>query len=497
MTAPKRCISWIAVSSKPQTEKESPDEQRAGNREIIEVLGGKLVAELVVDGQSRELDSFQEACEEIEAYRQLDDLIRRRGADLIIVREVSRLGRTLGLLGQTVSRLHQGGIAVYSRAAPPTTLSAREQAASQGVTFMLAIESALAHADMQRLRTNHTFGMIGRAKKGLFPRGAKFGWRDIRDAKGKVVAIEVVPEAAAAIRFALESYVDGGRSLMSIFREMNRRGYPTATGVPWSYEQIHNLIRYIWTYAGYIEYNKHSRTGRPYYRGKAAWPPIIDEALAQRVVDERKRRDSARRAVESPYLFSGVCRCGVCDTTISARGVSKDVGRRYDCKNRCQGASVVESRLLRNLRDYILDLQQDKIDVAALVGEQPSLRQEYEQQVAAIDRQYAVISEQRKKYTRSYSLDAISEVEYMELMRESLLHQQALATRHQELALLLAHVESAEEVRARIEEIKQQGLARLESEDVPALNAWIRQHFHIIVRENRAWRIRILSSWGL
>lgn len=482
----RRCISWIAVSSKPQTEKESPDEQRVGNRDAIEMLGGKLVAELVVDGESREFDGFEDACKSLEAYAQLQKIMQERGADIIVCRDMTRLGRSLGLLGQTVSRLHAAGIAVYSRTAPPTTLDAREQSANQGATFMLAIESALAQVELQKFRNNHTFGMLGRAKRGLFPRGKKFGWRATPDKR-----IEIVEEQAAAIRFAFDAYVHSGQAVDEICREMNRRGFVTATGVQWTAATFKPLLEGAWIYAGYIEYNKYSKTGRPYYRGKAAWPPIIDEKLAIAVVEERKRRAASRRAVESPYLFSGVGECEQCGGNILASSMRREK-RRYRCRNLCRGSHTTEPKLVAGMLAFLDSLaQQADVDIG---DPAPDITVELQAQLAQIDKRIAALAEQRKRHARNNAMSLLDDSEFAELMRETADARLALEGQRTDILARLTHVETAEERMRRIADIRESGKERLLTGDIPTRNAWLRANFRVIINHNRITQVHIKSS---
>mgnify|MGYP001016390135 FL=1 len=93
----KRAISWVAVSSKPQFEKESPDEQRKENRVAADRIGAEIVAVLEVPGQSREYMEYTEAEANIGAYRQLREMLKAGAVDLLIARDMSRLGRRSAL----------------------------------------------------------------------------------------------------------------------------------------------------------------------------------------------------------------------------------------------------------------------------------------------------------------------------------------------------------------------------------------------------------------
>jgi hypothetical protein len=70
---PLRWVSWAAVSSQPQAaaDKVSIPEQLRLNAEHVAKHGGAVVAELVIPGESRDIDTWEEACARIDAYAAL------------------------------------------------------------------------------------------------------------------------------------------------------------------------------------------------------------------------------------------------------------------------------------------------------------------------------------------------------------------------------------------------------------------------------------------
>ena len=92
--APKRFVSWVAVSSRPQLDGGSPTDQRERNLTHLAKWDGCLVADLEVPGQSRSYIEYEEAKRQIEAYRELDALIKANAFDVLICYNVGRLGRS-------------------------------------------------------------------------------------------------------------------------------------------------------------------------------------------------------------------------------------------------------------------------------------------------------------------------------------------------------------------------------------------------------------------
>src|SRR5690606_34972617 len=104
---------WAAVSSLPQAQKISLDDQLAVNRQHIEKHDGILIAELVVPGESRDIVLFEEAAAKMDAYAQLKALLDAKAFDVLICLNRSRLGRTLALAETVAELCRRAGVFVY------------------------------------------------------------------------------------------------------------------------------------------------------------------------------------------------------------------------------------------------------------------------------------------------------------------------------------------------------------------------------------------------
>ena len=240
----KRCISWVAVSSKPQYEKESPETQRQVNADVARQLGGVISAELIVPGESREYISFDAAANEIAAYRQLREIIANRGADLIIFRDIDRLGRTASLCLQVASECLKGGIALYDRTAPPTSLDSSVQASDHGSIILTAIRSSFSQIEMLKLRQRHQDGMIGRVQMGKFPGNVPYGYQKIFDSSGNI-RIEIVEFEARIVRMiCLDMLLRQNLAYQEMARQLNDKGIKSPTGIEWQGGMVANIIRH-------------------------------------------------------------------------------------------------------------------------------------------------------------------------------------------------------------------------------------------------------------
>lgn len=260
-----RFASWAAVSSLPQAQKISLEDQLAVNRTHAARHGGVVVAELVVPGESRNIVLFEDACRRIDAYAQLKTLIDARSIDVLIYLDRSRLGRKASLSMSVVELCHEAGIVTYETDNPPARLDATQT--SHDEMLIGAIKSVGAQREIQKLQERHLMGMIARVKAGNLPARVPWGWTAVYDSDGKQT-IQIDQPAADAIRMMLlDWYLTQGLGTEAIAEKLTEAGIvPPNGGSRWYKSSINSVFRLLWRYAGYSEINKHS--DRPYTRAR-------------------------------------------------------------------------------------------------------------------------------------------------------------------------------------------------------------------------------------
>lgn len=488
-----RCLSWVAVSSKPQTEKESPAKQREQNQRTIDALGGTTVAVLDVPGESREIISFEEACQRIDAYAQLRRHIDAKDADLIVCRDLSRLGRTTALVTQVVSYCHRAGIAIYSRAAPPTSLDAAEQARNEGATLMLALEGALSQVEMIKLRQRHADGMVGRVMAGKFYSRIPYGYTRVYDADG-TESYAIDEAQAEVVRLIFSLYLDRGLGMKAIANELNRLGYEAPSGDGWSYSGMSSIFNRVPRYAGWTEANRSSKSGRSYLKARGDWPPIITQATADAITTERASRANSRRAASVyKYRFAKAIYCAHCENrmwaTAQPSNWTDNILRSYYCGNRkCKHRNgIAESRVFDAVQADIASLTVDELP--PLPTPATSIPQRIEQAEAELSALAAERARLLSAYTR---LQAITEDDLSEGMAEIGKRQDAIEQRILALADA-AEKEADQSARMeRFQSVVNVGLAMLNNDDIRAVNAWIRRHLRIYIYDKNVERIEYI-----
>ena len=134
--------------------------------------------------------------------------------------------------------------------------------------------------------------------------GRLFGYRRVE--VGGVKSLEVIPERAAAMRWAADAVLSG-HSVNSVTRELETRGFGHLG---------HSSLQAMLTSSTNAGYRSRG-DDKEYRRGN--WEPIFDEVTWRRLCalfdSNRPRRRAARR-----YLLSGgLARCGLCDAALIGR----------------------------------------------------------------------------------------------------------------------------------------------------------------------------------
>ena len=253
---------------------------------------------------------------------------------------------------------------------------------------------------LKDLRSRTFRGVEQRAIDGLHTGGRVFGYRHVpienpneRDAHGRPVIqgvrLEVEPAQAATIRRIFERYA-AGHSMKRIAIDMNNEGIlspqPQKGRVSrsWCQSSVHHILHNE-RYRGVVIWGKtyklrSQETGKRIYRRKLPSEWRRTELPAQRIVSDklweavqgrmRLVHDlygtganggiRGGRAASSPYLFTGLLKCSLCDGSVTV--VSGRSGKREDSRYGCsmhayRGPQVCGNNLLvprRSLEEQLL-----------------------------------------------------------------------------------------------------------------------------------------------
>lgn len=486
-----RFAIWAAVSSLPQAKKISLDDQVAEAHKHVERYSGDVVATLRVPGQSRSIVLFEDACQRIDAYAELRDLIQRKAFDVLIYLDRSRLGRKASLSMAVVELCHEAGISTYEMESPPASLDLAE---SHDDMLIGAIKSVGAQQEIRKLQERHRKGMLGRAKSGKFPNKIPYGYRRVYNQDGSE-RIEIDADEATQLRMALlDLYVGRGMSQREVAEEMTRRGYTYRTGKPWLIDHVVTILRAVWPAAGKVVLNRVSRSNRPYSIHDGAHPAILTEDEAQSIINEkRSRRGYFKQKARQSRRFSGVLRCGVCGAPIHVKDDKPSYGVAYSCKyNRCDGSRIHETRIIEFMEETIRMLADIANRDAILADTAIDSATETAQAIDSINRRLKALDAAQARLMRAYvDLGAIGEDEFIAQRQRLDAEREQLESNLEHLHEEQEEIEDAARLGDRLLDVARNGLDMLHADEREA-NLWLRRHFVITIADGEVESIEYL-----
>ena len=163
-----------------------------------------------------------------------------------------------------------------------------------------------------------------------------------------------------------------GKGLKAIARSLNADGIPSGAGKKWGATSIEKILHNE-AYTGTMVWPKRSKQSTPtvyrpaLQRVENAWPAIVDKTTsdqAQAMLAARAPAATHPRQVDSPYVLSGIMRCGVCGASMVGHGGRRRY-RYYMCGNaRRKGREVcpspplpknkIEGFVIDRIRGYVL-----------------------------------------------------------------------------------------------------------------------------------------------
>ena len=163
-----------------------------------------------------------------------------------------------------------------------------------------------------------------------------------------------------------------GKGLKAIARSLNADGIPSGTGKKWRATSIEKILHNE-TYTGTMVWGKRTKNSSQIINGtvplrtEEAWPALVDKAIftqAQAMLAARAPQVIHPREVDSPYLLSGIMRCGVCGAAMVGQGSGHSY-HYYMCGNaRRKGREIcplpilpkdrVEGFIIDRIKSYIL-----------------------------------------------------------------------------------------------------------------------------------------------
>lgn len=292
-------------------------------------------------------------------------------------------------------------------------------------------------------------GLRGRVEAGKSAGGVSYGYRVVPTYEGQPRGERVLVDAESdVVRRIFREFI-AGCSPKTIAKRLNAERVPGPMVGVWSPSTIHGhagrgtgilnnelyVGRLVWNRLRYI---KDPETGKRVSRPNPSSEWIVTEVPHLRIIDENvwqaaKARQVATRHAQKAgglvrarrpkYLFSGLTRCGVCGggyvTSSHARGgvmVCFNAHDRGTCTNRRRiDRMEVEERVLRAMRERLLDPGMFEEFCAAFTARLEERRREHVARLAGAKRELATVQRKIRQI-----IDAVTKGYRSDEMREEL-----------------------------------------------------------------------------
>ena len=292
-------------------------------------------------------------------------------------------------------------------------------------------------------------GMREAASRGFFLGSkAPFGYRKVKVSDGakERPTLEVDPATAPVVEEIFEKSLRGS-GLKELCKELNDRGV-TNRGKRWNKGGLHYVLRNE-AYTGAAVWGRTSKgeKAQDAVRVEEAWPALVSRELfedVQQAMSARAPKVQRPARVGSPYLLSGLLRCGVCGKPYSAQGAKSGQFAYYicgtlfregagTCSARYLNAPRLETFVVEKIRERILN-EETIVALVQLVAEEiDAMAGELSGRLEVVE---AELSDVRKRLEKLYEA-----IETSELTLE-VLSPRIMSLRHREEQLEAARYEA-------------------------------------------------------
>ena len=342
---------YARVSSKRQEQEGTIESQVASLLAYAEANG------YAVPPEHRYLDEGVSGAALIRpALERLRDAVYIRAFEVLLVLDIDRLARDLGLQVLLLDEFQRGGVEVRFLNSPSRGDTPTDE-------LLFTITGAFAQYERQKIVARMRRGWLHKVRQGeRVPQPAPYGYRYVPVHEGQPSRWEVVEREAEVVRQIYRWYTEEvGIPFYQIAQRLNAAQTPAPQGGRWGHSSVRRILRNR-SYTGEGLYNRRAkdpgsigapkligrgRTRHPRLRPRPQedWiaftvPAIIAPEqweAAQAIMTQNQQL--ARRNSKRTYLLSGLMVCDVCKRTM--HGVTYQERSYYRCahggKRRAEG----------------------------------------------------------------------------------------------------------------------------------------------------------------
>ena len=372
---PKNVVLYARVSSEKQAKKDlSIKAQLGALRAYAREKGWIVTAEYIDRAKSgRTMDR--------PAFKKMLVAVEHRDIDAVLVWKLDRLARNMRISADTDALFEANGVRVVS-------LHENIDDTPQGKLTARLFES-FAEFYSNNLSQDIQRGIREVARRGFYPFShAPIGYLREPIQEAGAMRYRLVPDEgyAEVIRRVFHCYVDGVTG-PKIASQLNEEGVRTKSGKRWTAKRLYDILRNS-AYCGDIIVGVRSvdasgrrRRGANQIAVRDVHEPLVSRSIfdqVQSILESRSRDYGKARRVSSPYLLSGLVRCGYCGSFMAGTSAKGGRYQYYTCgryyregKESCCGVRIRQNRLesfvVSQLRDVVLE-ESNLRDLIALIN---------------------------------------------------------------------------------------------------------------------------------
>ena len=267
--------------------------------------------------------------------------------DCVLVYKVDRLSRRMTHLCQIMDELDKCGVVFRSITEPFDT-------STPAGRMMLNMLGVFAEFERKLISDRTSVGLQRKAELGEFC-GGRFPFGYEKGDEG----IKPLESEAGIVRKIFDLYVGTNMGASLISQTLNQGGLRRRSGELWSNTQVLYILKNP-VYKGVIKRNG------VFSKGKHG--PIVSEEIwnkVQVILGKRRKNHSLRRSNNSPYLLSGLIKCGNCGYSLSgysSRNPNAAKNSYYHCSGKqryknCNLSSIpkgpLEAAILSQLKGIL------------------------------------------------------------------------------------------------------------------------------------------------
>jgi site-specific DNA recombinase len=326
-TVLERAITYSRVSG-DDSKKDSIKSQLDMGRDYCQQKGYRIVEEMFEDPKKHtsgyDID--------LPVLNQIIEMAHAGQLDVLVVRELDRLSRSLAKQLIIEEKLKRAGVRVE--------YVLESYADSAEGRLQKHIKATVAEYEREKIKERMARGRRERAKSGfVVPTGPKpYGYKSVKRENERWY-LEVCEDEARIVRLIFEWYIGNQEmTLQAIANRLNEMDIPTRSKkVPWRQITVRCIIVNE-TYAGVWYYGKRGKQG--YDPIPVNVPPIVEREvweLAQAKLPVN--RQMSKRNRKRPYLFANRLRCGDCGYSIVGTTAWEEKYKYYRCCSKTNAAN--------------------------------------------------------------------------------------------------------------------------------------------------------------